>query len=305
MRVYAYQKIVKVVYMSMQNNNRLVGMVYIITSASVFGVMPFWANQAYASEVDPTTLMLLRFGMAAVIMWGIVGLTGARVPRGNTLVGLGLMGGVGYAGQAFSYFTALQFAPAGVVAVLLYLFPALVTLLAWRLYHQRLTQRKALALFLSLSGIVLVVGVQSGAQMKGIGLALLAALIYAVYIMAGAKITAQADMRSASAVIFSAAAVVYALYGVWHGVHLPVDLSGWLASAALALVGTVLAVWCFFEGVKRIGAVDASMLSTLEPVVTVVCAWLWFGERLNALNVLGAVMIIMAALMLAKVDDTH
>ena len=283
-----------------QRMDRLLGMAYIALSATAFGVMPFFANMAYRSGVTPTSLLFLRFGIAAVLMWGLLLYKHSPLPRGKTLLGLVLMGGLGYAGQSFSYFTALQFAPAGLVAVLLYLYPALVTGLSFAVLKQPITRMKLGALILSLLGILLVIDVQSGGQMTGILLAILAAVIYAVYIMAGAKVTQGTDIRVSSTVIITSAAVVYGVYGAWHGLALPNSLSGWLGSIGLALIGTVVAVWAFFEGVKRIGAVDASMLSTLEPVVTVVLAWVLLGERLTALNLCGGVLILVAAVLLAR-----
>ena len=280
--------------------NRLIGMAYIALSATAFGVMPFFANLAYRSGVTPTSLLFLRFGMAAVLLWALLLYKHSPLPRGKTLLGLMLMGGVGYAGQSFSYFTALQYAPAGLVAVLLYLYPALVTGLSFVLLKQPITRLKWFALTMSLLGIVLVVGVQSGGQLKGILLAVLAAVIYAVYIMAGAKITQGTDIRVSSTIIITSAAVVYGVYGAWHGLSLPHSVMGWVGSIGLALVGTVVAVWAFFEGVRRIGAVDASMLSTLEPVVTVVLAWVLLGERLTALNLCGGALILVAAVLLAR-----
>ena len=156
------------------------------------------------------------------------------------------------------------------------------------------------ALILSLLGILLVIDVQSGGQMTGILLAILAAVIYAVYIMAGAKVTQGTDIRVSSTVIITSAAVVYGVYGAWHGLSLPNSEMGWVGSIGLALIGTVVAVWAFFEGVKRIGAVDASMLSTLEPVVTVILAWVLLGERLTALNLCGGALILVAAVLLAR-----
>ena len=279
---------------------RLIGIGYIALSATAFGVMPFFAAIAYRSGVTPTSLLFLRFGIAAVCLWVLWAFKRSPMPRGKTLVVLILMGALGYAGQSFSYFTALQYAPAGLVAVLLYLSPALVTGLSFVVLKQPITRLKWFALVLSLSGIVLVVGVQSGGQLKGILLAILAAFIYATYIMVGAKTTEGTDIRASSTVIITAAAVVFGVYGAWQGLDLPNSPAGWGACVGLAVIGTVVAVWAFFEGMRRIGAVDASMLSTLEPVVTVVVAWVLLGERLTALNLCGGAMILAAAVLLAR-----
>ena len=73
--------------------NRLIGMAYIALSATAFGVMPFFANLAYRSGVTPTSLLFLRFGIAAVLMWALLLYKHNPLPRGKTLLGLMLMGG--------------------------------------------------------------------------------------------------------------------------------------------------------------------------------------------------------------------
>jgi drug/metabolite transporter (DMT)-like permease len=72
---------------------------------------------------------------------------------------------------------------------------------------------------------------------------------------------------------------------------------GWLGS--LAIVSTVVAIGLFFAGLRRLGPTGASILSTLEPVVTVLLAFLVFGETLTAVQVLGGALVIAAVPVLA------
>ena len=279
---------------------KLLGAGLTILSAVAFGAMPIFANIVYRDGVTPTSLLFLRFALAAVVMGIWLAIQKIPVPRGRTLFYLFLLGGVGYAGQSFSYFTALKYAPAGLVAVLLYLYPALVTVVSVFVLKQSITPLKWGALVLSLLGILLVIGVQSGGQLMGIALGILAAFIYTAYILFGAQVIRQADVRASSAMIFASAAMVYGGVVMAQGLSLPVSYSGWGAMLGLAFFSTVIAVWAFFEGVKRIGAVDAAMLSTLEPVVTVALGWSLLGERLTMMNMLGGSLIVIAALLLAR-----
>ena len=73
---------------------------------------------------------------------------------------------------------------------------------------------------------------------------------------------------------------------------------GWLAG--IALVSTFAAVSLFFAGLKRVGPTTASILSTVEPVVTVVLAFLVFGELLGVLQLLGGALVIAAVLVLGS-----
>jgi drug/metabolite transporter (DMT)-like permease len=73
---------------------------------------------------------------------------------------------------------------------------------------------------------------------------------------------------------------------------------GWLLS--LAVVSTVIAVSLFFAGLKRVGPSSAAILSTAEPVVTVILAFLVFGEVLGPFQLLGGMLVIAAVLVLAS-----
>ena len=104
----------------MSNNSTATGVVLVIISSVSFGAMALFARFAYADGVTPISLLFIRFTLAAVIMIGIARMRGEAMPRGRTLLGFALMGGVGYVGQSLSFFTALTMANAGLVALLLY-----------------------------------------------------------------------------------------------------------------------------------------------------------------------------------------
>ena len=76
--------------------------------------------------------------------------------------------------------------------------------------------------------------------------------------------------------------------------------AGWGWLAGIAVVSTVAAVSLFFAGLKRVGPTTASILSTVEPVVTVVLAFLVFGELLGVLQLVGGALVIAAVLVLGS-----
>jgi drug/metabolite transporter (DMT)-like permease len=70
--------------------------------------------------------------------------------------------------------------------------------------------------------------------------------------------------------------------------------AGWGWLACLAVVSTVAAISLFFAGLERVGPTMASILSTVEPLVTVLLAFLVFGERLGAIQLLGGALVLAA-----------
>ena len=213
------------------------------------------------------------------------------------------MGGGGYVGQAYCYFLALEHADASLVALLLYLFPAFVAILAAVFLHERLGLVTVLALVLALVGTGLVVGGGSG-QPIGIALAVGAAVIYSIYITVGSVVTGGLDAVVVSTVVCVSAActsgsvlVVMRLAG--QPVSFPGSPRGWISLVAIALLGTVLAILTFFAGLSRLGPTLTSVLSTLEPVVTVALATWLLDESLSGLQAAGGVLVLGAVVWLA------
>lgn len=286
--------------MSATSSRRLTGALLILLSAAAFGVMPLFGRLAYASGADTQAVLLLRFLIAAACLATIMWLRGEAWPRGQLLLGLLAMGAVGYAGQAFSYFSALKYASASLTALLLYTFPVIVTLIAAIWLKEPLTRRKVGALLLACVGLALTVGDALSGSPTGIAFGLGAALIYSIYIAVGTRLTPQAGALASSAVVMAGGALTFALSALFQAPALPQTGLGWLAVAAIGLLCSVLAALAFFAGLARLGASEAAMLSTFEPVVTVLLAALLLGERLSASQWMGGAVIIGAVLLLAK-----
>ena len=276
------------------------GILYVVASGLCFGSLPIFARMAYGAGVDVPTLLLLRFSIAAVCMWGVFLARGLRLPRGRGLALLLVMGAVGYAGQSYCYFAAITMASVGLVSLLLYLYPALVALLARLVFRHPLSGLQVAAVAIALAGSALTIGRAGDGRPLGIFLGLLAAVAYSGYILAGSRIPAHITPTASTAVIVTAAAGTYAALAAVRGVRLPGTMAGWTAVTAVAVVSTVLAILFFFEGLERVGPVRASVYSTVEPVFTLALAAVLLGEPVTLVRAAGGVLILAAVLLLAR-----
>ena len=100
--------------------------------------------------------------------------------------------------------------------------------------------------------------------------------------------------------IFLSAGVTSGVLMLANGPHLPKTGSGWWVIAAIVIVATVIPVVTFLAGLGRIGATNAAMLSTLEPVVTILLAALLLGEVLKPVTLLGGGLILVAVIILTR-----
>ncbi|HET9912833.1 MAG TPA: DMT family transporter [Anaerolineales bacterium] len=278
---------------------RFTGILLIAISAASFGTLAIFGRLLYADGLDTFTLLFLRFSFAAVTMTFILLLRKEPLPRGKILLQLIGMGALGYAGQSFSYLSAIKYASAGLVALLLYLYPMCVFMLSVIVLREKVTWIKIVALLLALAGTALTVD-PAGGQLTGILLAILSSVIYSIYIIVGTNIMKHVSAIQSSLVIFASAGVVFGGLMAVNGAHLPATGSGWLGIAGIVLVATVIPVTAFLAGLERIGPTNASMLSTLEPVVTVLLAGLIFNERLQPITILGGILILVAVILLTR-----
>ena len=278
-----------------------------LASAAAFGAMGIFGKLAYDEGATVGTLLSARFVLAALLFWILVAATGAtRSLRAISRRDLGIalaLGALGYSAQAGAYFTALERLDASLLSLLLYTFPAMVTVAAILLGRERANRRTAVALVLASAGLTLVLaGAGTGAlDPLGTLLGISAAVIYSAYILTSAGIAGRVGPILLSALVCTGAASTLTVAGVAGGeMHLG-DVSatgfGWLAG--IAVVSTVAAVGLFFAGLKRVGPTTASILSTAEPVTTVFLAFLVFGESLAAVQLAGGALVVSAVFVLS------
>src|SRR5262245_33282298 len=276
-----------------------------LASAAAFGTMGIFGKLAYDEGATVGTLLAARFSLAAVLFWLLAWGTGAvarlrTLPRRDLGLALGL-GAIGYAAQAGAYFTALERVDASLLALLVYTFPTIVTVAAIVLGRERASRRTTAALVLASSGLVLVLAGATGTlDPLGTVLGLLAAAVYSAYILISEGVAGRVDPLTLATLVCTGAAVSLTLAGLARGDLHPGRLSAegiaWLGG--IAVVSTVGAITLFFAGLRRVGPSAASILSTLEPVVTVVLAFAVFGEALGRAQLAGGALVLLAVVVL-------
>jgi drug/metabolite transporter (DMT)-like permease len=269
--------------------------------------MGIFGKLAYGDGATVGTLLAARFAVAAVLIWGLVAAIGAaarvrELPRRDVALAFGL-GGLGYSAQAGCFFVALDRVDASLLSLLVYTYPALVTVAAILLGRERADPPIALALAQASNGHLLVLADAGPGTLDplGVALGLAAALIYTVYILTSEGISRRAGPIVLSAFVCTGAAVSLSIAGLLVGDLHPEAVSGpglgWLA--AIAMISTVAAIGLFFAGLRRVGSTTASIVSTAEPLTTVVLAFVVLGESLDAVQLLGGALVLSGVVVLS------
>ncbi len=279
-----------------------VGALLCLLSAACFGTLAIFGKLAFDRGVVVGDLLLIRFALAAVALATLAAAAGALrgLPRRALAGGLAL-GAFGYATQAGLFFLALERMDASLLSLLLYTYPALVTVAALALGRERATPRRLAALLAASAGVALVLAGAGTGSLDALGVAMGvgAALAYTVYILVGDRVLAGTPPVALATLVTIGATATFAVAAALRGgpeLAYPAAAWGWMA--AIALVSTVAAIVAFFAGLARVGPSTASILSTLEPVVTVGLAALAFAETLTGVQLAGAAFVLGAVVAL-------
>ncbi|MCU1672886.1 MAG: protein of unknown function transrane [Frankiales bacterium] len=279
---------------------RSLGVLLALTSAASFGVMPVLTKVVYDDGPGVYGVLSVRFSVAAVLLLLLARLRREALPRGRQLRNLVLLGGVGYVTESLCYFSALSRISAGLTALLLYLYPAIVVVLSAVLLRHRPSRTAIGCVAVATAGTALTIGPVAGGQASGVLLGLGAAVSYATYIVLSSRAISGVGPFATSAVVMGSCAVVYDVLAVATRTELPHSAQAWAALGGVTVFGTVVAVAAFFAALPLLGPSDTAVLSTLEPVVSVVVAAVALGERLTPVQVCGGALVIAAVVVLAR-----
>ena len=275
------------------------GILWILLAAAGFSITPTMVKLVYLhSRFEPMDIAIWRVILAVPIMWTMALLTRRPLGKrlGNSLpVGKLLCIGLIASAAILCAFYALERLPGSTYIVLLYSYPAMVALLS-RLLGDEIHARTWLALALALLGVALTVpdlSAADGADMVGIGLALLNAFAIAIYYLLTRRALAGVENVSvASAVMMVGSLVALLALIPLRGLQFPGNPQTLLLLLGIAILGTVTPVFAINQALLRVGAAQASLVSTVEPIMAMFVAMLVLGEAVLSQQWLGAALIV-------------
>ncbi len=300
------------------------GVILILASAAGFGSGSLFAQPVYAAGVDWLVLSAWRFLFGAGLAWAFLLMSADRrrglrdLDRRTVLVTLAL--GVLYVGNSGAYYASLETVSPGLAGLIVFAYPALVGVVSLRI-GQRLEGRRAwLALGIALAGVALTIGgidPNHAPPIIGVVLALASMLIYVVWIVLAARLSGErrgtvggvskggvskggVSVSTATALMMTATGVIFWSWSLASNRPvLPTQIpsQAWVGLLGVGVVSTFVAIQGFYAGAQRIGAAQASIISTVEPIWTIVLAYLLFGFTLTGVQLLGGALILAGVLL--------
>lgn len=288
-------------------SNRRLGIIFVLIAATGYAFLPIFTRSIYAvSDLNPSDIAIWRFIFAAPAVWLAITLRDRyfkkRKPPAEQLprVKLLLMGVI-YAGAALAAVFGLERVPASIFVVLFHTYPAMVVIIGL-FFGRRLPLVGWVALGLTLLGAALTVpdlGMGGDLDAIGVGIALLNALIVAIYfLLIGNVLRGYQAVVRGSAWIITGALLTLLLFVPVLGLQVPPNLPTWLNLFGLSIVSAAMPILVINMGIQIIGPAQASIISNIEPVETMLLAILLLGEIILPVQWLGAALIIAGVIVL-------
>jgi drug/metabolite transporter (DMT)-like permease len=123
------------------------------------------------------------------------------------------------------------------------------------------------------------------------------AAAYAIYLVIAGRFQVATGLAAGSISITGTLLVLLPI-GLFTNIAPPTDIRAFLALVGLGTIATVLPIVFMFRGIRYIGSTNASILSTIEPVMTLILAGILLGEMLIWQQGIGGILILLSVILL-------
>lgn len=274
------------------------GVLLVLAGAALWGALPIFTRFAYNHGADAITASAWRSYIAAAVYLVLFLVNGTLKTLQWREVPFYLAYGLlGVSGASVLYMLAVQHLSTAMAATLLYTAPAFVILLDRILYCEAVTRAKLLSLGCTLLGCFLVVRGYNlaafSASVPGILLGVGAGFCYAMITVMGRTAVKKhpPPVNAGLMMLFGTLPFLF-LRPPWQLAAPTAPLLG--SYLGMALVSSVVAFWLYLRGLSTgIDGGIASLIATAEPIVSVLLAWLIFGDRLEPLQMAGVAVVVL------------
>lgn len=282
---------------------RTFAFIALLLGGTALGLSPIFVR---LSDVGPVASAFWRLTLALPFLWfwafakGDTGAAGSK-----PMVGVALLAGGFFAADLGVWHWSIVYTTVANATLLANYTPVFVTLAGWFLFRQRVSVLFMAGMITALAGTTLLVGpsFSGGKHLAGDGLALLAAVFYAGYMLSIKRARdgySTAMLMALSGTVSALILLPFALLSPQ--AMLPSGAAGWTVLLALALVSQVLGQSLIAYAFAHLSAALSSVGVLTQPVVAAALAWILFGESLNWPQLLGGALVLLGIFVARKTD---
>jgi len=285
--------------------NSIKGYLCVVAAAIMWASSGAAGKALFGQGMTPFELVQLRVTLATVLMALVFGISNRKILRirGRDLGYFLLLGGAGMALVQGTYFYAISKIQVAAAILLQYMAPILIAFYSICFWKERITLAKLSAILLAVGGCYLVVGGYNLQllQMNRLGImgGLASAVCFAGYTLLGERGMHRYPPWTVLFYAMAFAALIWhIIYPPFHYIASGFSWAQWAWILYITVVGTILSFGLYFLGVNYIRSTRASITATLEPISAGFLAFIFLGESMEHLQILGGILVICAIVLL-------
>lgn len=276
------------------------GIMFTVISTILFGITPLIGKMTYAMGNNGIQLSLLRHLFVTPFFFIVVLMKNLSFHLTKQQAKDVFKVSIANALTIVLLYCSYSYMSIGSATVLHFLYPLFVCVLNYILYHQSLNQIQLICLALAIIGVLCFIE-PTASSMIGVCLAVSSGLFFAYY-MIGMDHT---SIRELSPYVYNFYLVVtnviilLFLSIITKSIHvLPIE--GYLLSFVVAILTSVIAVVLLQKGIYCLGASLTAILSTLEPITSIIVGILFLNEELTFLKIIGCLLVLISTFLLVR-----
>ena len=276
------------------------GKLCLILSAFLYGVLPTLAAMAYRGGVNGITLTFLRSFISVPLLFFMIKVDKKSLhltkKQLRSIVNLSIFGG---AMPILLLYLSYYYIPTGLATTLHFVYPLVIIFTTAVIYHEKISRiTLASALFVTI-GIFMFSDISTASSKTGIILALISGFLYSFYVIyidrSGLD---RMDFIVLTFYIMLIMSGVIFMFGIAvNGLDFNISPVSWVIANLISLITTLGAMPLLQIGIRYEGSSTAGILSTVEPITTIILGAVFLGEIINASQILGGALIIMGVLL--------
>lgn len=287
-------------------NTRTKGLLATMISAVFFGFIPLFVKTICAGGGNSVSAAFYRFFLSVPVLYIYLKAQGIsmRVTR-TEFAKIALITIFGYGGTAVLLFSSYNFIPSGMSTTIHFMYPVFTILGCMIFFKEKVSPLKLLCVALCFGGILLFYNGESGGSVLGMALSFLSGVTYAFYTIYLEKSGLQ-KMENLKLIFYMntvAAAMILVMALLTAQFTLRLTPLAWGTAVFFATATSLIGVLGYQIGIKCIGPQNAAILSTFEPITSVIVGVLVYREAFSARTLLGCLCVLSAVVIVAKMKE--
>ena len=287
-------------------DTRTKGFLATVISATFFGFIPLMVKVVCSGGGNTLAAAFYRFALSLPVLY--IYLKCKKIPMGITKTQLRdiiLITVLGYGGTTLILFSSYNYIPLGMATTIHFTYPVFTILGCLLFLHEKVVPAKVVAVALSFGGILFFYNADGSVSALGVALAFVSGMTYAFYTIY-LRESSLKDMDSVKlifclntvgAVMMGAVALITGDFTVG------LTPTAWAVAVFLAVSASFIGVLGYQVGVKYIGPQNTSILSTFEPITSVIVGVLVYNEGFSLRTLLGCLCILSSVIIVAKIKE--